>query len=186
MLGREQYVHAPARTLCPLRIHARRSSPPNTTRQYRADDGGYERPRLIQHHNVRRAVACAIFVIRDAAQTAASYSTGYDGTDPGRCALGGIHAVSIVPPGQVALLGEGGARIGTLRLRRSLTCATMWAQVVLTPSAAMKSQGPRYRDRAATACRQSTRAVSARLSTAAERALAISSERPRAYKPSRS
>ena len=86
------------------------------------------------------AAGCSVIVISDAASTPASYTTGYDGTDPGSCALGANEA-PIVPHGQATLLGDNSRPIGVIRLRRSLKCDTTWAQLVLTNPAAKELKG---------------------------------------------
>jgi hypothetical protein len=88
---------------------------------------------------VAAGVAC-VFVVRDAAKTPVSYSTGYDGTDPGSCAYG-VKQVSIVADGQTPLIGEGGRRIGTVLMRRSLKCDTVWAQVFLDRESSKQLKG---------------------------------------------
>jgi hypothetical protein len=82
------------------------------------------------------SVWCGILLAR----TPASYSTGYDGTDPsvGKCAQGAGVAPIIA---QAPLFGDNGQRVGTLRLRRSSTCFTSWGQVVLTAGAAKQLRG---------------------------------------------
>lgn len=42
---------------------------------------------------------------------------------------------------QAPLLGAGGRRIGTLRLRRSLNCSTQWGQVALSRTVARRLRG---------------------------------------------
>ena len=85
------------------------------------------------------AVACAVIIIRDAASTTPSYSTGYDGTDPSQCARGGPAEAPVVA--RVPLLGDRSSEIGMLRLRRSRLCATEWGQIALDPSAAHALKG---------------------------------------------
>jgi hypothetical protein len=86
------------------------------------------------------AAVCAVIVVHDSTATPRSYSSGYDVTDPGRCAQGAGQA-PVIPQSQVSVLDEAGRRIGDMRLRRSLKCATEWAQIVLTDTAARRLKG---------------------------------------------
>jgi len=77
------------------------------------------------------ATACAVVVVHDASRTPPTYSTSYDGTHPGACASP-AQSVSIVSGGQARIFGSASELIGTVRMCRSLTCDTVWAQVLLT------------------------------------------------------
>jgi hypothetical protein len=72
------------------------------------------------------AAAFSVIVVRDAASIPRTYSTGYDGTDPGRCAYGKKGAVTVVTHSETPLLGADHNRISVVRLRRSAVCSTMW------------------------------------------------------------
>lgn len=85
-------------------------------------------------------VVCSVFVIHDAAVKPKTYTSGYDGTDPGACA-DPVSAVAIVRGGDAPLLDGAGARIATVRLRLSERCETIWAQVLLTAQAAKALKG---------------------------------------------
>jgi hypothetical protein len=86
------------------------------------------------------ALGCAFVVVRDAAKISRDYASAYDDTDPGNCAEGAGVAVE-VPGGRVELLGERHEAIGSLQLIRSTRCATIWAHVTLTSSAARQLKG---------------------------------------------
>lgn len=83
---------------------------------------------------------CSVFVIHDAAVKPKTYTSGYDGTDPGACA-DPASAVAIVSGGTAPLLNGAGVRIAMIRLRRSERCETIWAQVLLTAQAAKALKG---------------------------------------------
>lgn len=83
---------------------------------------------------------CSVVVISDAAVKPKTYTSGYDDTDPGRCA-DPVTAVAILFGGNAPLKDGNGTRIGEIRLRRSLRCDTIWAQVLLKATAAKTLKG---------------------------------------------
>jgi hypothetical protein len=86
------------------------------------------------------SAVCSVLLIHDAAVKPKTYTSGYDSTDPGVCA-NPASAVAIVRGGAAPLLDATDTRIGTIRLRRSERCETIWSQVLLTAQAAKTLKG---------------------------------------------